>query len=197
MERKNKTRSRGHNIVTAWVANSTVASSAFGQDTNAPAADPMAAFKTDKGLISLTKAAPEMTKVTEGLTLGYGAWTPNTAPGDYGGNWNDFGVAMIPHFTYHAFHHAGMIQVIGAYTSKNAVDVGNHLINFNEYPFPGSFWPVTPEEKLTNLHRWGDVIAALKKWHGEKAKVVVFPDATIQMFPKSETPRHPAETAAH
>ena len=72
-----------------------------------------------------TYAALLMTKVTEGLTLEYGAWTPNTAPGDYGGNWNDFGIAMIPHFTYHAFHHAGMIQVIGAYTSKNAVDVSN------------------------------------------------------------------------
>ena len=28
-------------------------------------------------------------------------------------------------FTYHAFNHPGMIQVIGAYTSKDAVDVGN------------------------------------------------------------------------
>jgi porin len=72
-----------------------------------------------------TYAALLMTKVTESLTLEYGAWTPNTAPGDYGGNWNDYGIAMIPHFTYNAFNHPGMIQVIGAYTSKNAVDVGN------------------------------------------------------------------------
>ena len=42
-----------------------------------------------------------------------------------GGNWNDYGLAMIPHFTYSAFNHPGMIQVIGAYTSKDAVDVGN------------------------------------------------------------------------
>jgi porin len=309
MKHKNTSRSRGRKIVTALATTSAVASSAFGQVTNAPAADPMAAFKTDKGLISLTKAAPEMTpvsdytggfwsratlfgdpgdwrtraydagltldaqltqvyqgvasggsangkghaqynglfeanltfdtakaglwsgglfalteqtsfghplksqpgnlspvnatalwpkpyedssvlmeyylaqalplntvaivgrldpsnfldqnsfsdtsdnqflnvsmnanplfgvfltysvyaalfmtKVNDDLTLEYGAWTPNTAPGDYGGNWNDYGIAMIPHFTYHAFNHPGMIQVIGAYTSKNALDVGN------------------------------------------------------------------------
>jgi porin len=72
-----------------------------------------------------TYAALFMTKVTEGLTLEYGAWTPNSQPGEYGGNWNDYGIAMIPHLTYHAFNHAGMIQVIGAYTSKDAVDVSN------------------------------------------------------------------------
>jgi len=72
-----------------------------------------------------TYAALFMTKVTDGLTLEYGAWTPNTAPGEYGGNWNDYGIAMIPYVTYHAFDHPGMIQVIGAYTSKNAVDVNN------------------------------------------------------------------------
>jgi len=73
----------------------------------------------------------------------------------------------------------------------------NHLINFNEYPFPGSFWPVKPPEKQTNMHRWDDVIAALKQWHGDKANVVVFPDATIQMFPMTEKPRHHAVLAAH
>jgi porin len=309
MKHKNTSRSPGRKIVTALAATSAVASAAFGQATNAPAADPMAAFKTDKGLISLTKAAPEltpvsdytgefwsratllgdpgnwrtraydsgltldaqltqvfqgvvsggsaqgsgsgeynglfeanasldtakaglwsgglialteqtsfghplknqpgnlspvnstalwpkaydnssvlmefylaqalplntvaivgridpsnfldqnsfscssdnqflnvsmnsnplfgrflsystyaalfMTKATENLTLAYGAWTPNTQPGDYGGNWDDYGIAMMPHFTYHAFNHPGMIQVIGAYTSKNAVDVDN------------------------------------------------------------------------
>jgi len=72
-----------------------------------------------------TYAALFMTKATENLTLAYGAWTPNTQPGDYGGNWDDYGIAMMPHFTYHAFNHPGMIQVIGAYTSKNAVDVDN------------------------------------------------------------------------
>jgi hypothetical protein len=70
-------------------------------------------------------AALFMTKVTDDLTLEYGAWTPGSQPGDYGGNWNDFGVAMIPHLAYRAFNHPGMIQVIGAYTSKNALDVDN------------------------------------------------------------------------
>jgi len=70
-------------------------------------------------------AAIFMTKLTDDLTLAYGAWTPNTAPGGYGGHWNDYGVAIYPMFKYKVFNHPGMVQVIAAYTSKNAVDVGN------------------------------------------------------------------------
>jgi len=54
MKHKNTSRSRGRKIVTALAATSAVASAALGQVTNEAAADPMAAFKTDKGLISLT-----------------------------------------------------------------------------------------------------------------------------------------------
>lgn len=70
-------------------------------------------------------AAIFMTKVTEDFTLAYGTWTPNSLPGEYEGNWDDYGVAIYPIFKYKAFDHPGMIQAIAAYTSKNAVDVGN------------------------------------------------------------------------
>jgi hypothetical protein len=70
-------------------------------------------------------AAIFMTKVTDDLTLAYGAWTPNTAPGDYGGDWDDFGAAVYPIFKYKAFNHPGMISAIFAYSSKDATDVGN------------------------------------------------------------------------
>jgi porin len=72
-----------------------------------------------------TYAALFMTKLTDDLLVAYGAWTPNTAPGDYGGDWSDYGVAVYPIFKYKAFNHPGMIQLIAAYTSKNAVDVDN------------------------------------------------------------------------
>src|SRR5205809_7068029 len=65
MKHKSKTKIHGRKIVTVLAATSAVASSAFGQATNTPAVDPMAAFKTDKGLISLTKAAPELTPVSD------------------------------------------------------------------------------------------------------------------------------------
>ena len=58
---------------------------------------------------------------------------------------------------------------IGATPSSIAPFV-NHLINYNEYPFPGSYWPVKPPEKQINMHKWDDVIAALKGWHGDTAK---------------------------
>jgi porin len=70
-------------------------------------------------------AAIFMTKVTEDFTLAYGAWTPNSQPAHYGGDWNDYGAAIYPMFKYKAFKHPGMVQVIAAYTSKNAVDVDN------------------------------------------------------------------------
>ena len=72
-----------------------------------------------------TYAALFMTKVTEDFTLAYGAWTPNSQPGDYGGDWNDYGAAIYPIFKYEAFNHPGMVQAIAAYTSKNAVDTDN------------------------------------------------------------------------
>jgi len=76
-------------------------------------------------LIYSTYAVLLMTKVTDHLTLANGAWTPNTAPGDYGGKWNDFGVVVNPQFKYSAFHHSGAVQAIVAYTSKTALDVAN------------------------------------------------------------------------
>jgi porin len=72
-----------------------------------------------------TYAALFMTKVTDDLTVAYGGWTPNSQPGEYGGNWDDYGIALYPIYKYQAFNHPGLIQVIAAYTSKNATDVGN------------------------------------------------------------------------
>ena len=85
---------------------------------------------------------------------------------------------------------------IGATPSSIAPFV-NHLINYNEYSFPGSYWPMKPPEKQINMHKWDDVIAALKGRHGDTAKVVIFPDATIQMFPTMPKPTHHAGIAAH
>lgn len=72
-----------------------------------------------------TYAALFMTQVTDDLTFAYGAWTPNTAPGDYDGDWDDYGAALYPIYKYEALGHPGMISAILAYTSKDATDVGN------------------------------------------------------------------------
>jgi hypothetical protein len=76
-----------------------------------------------------TYGALFMTKVTDDLTLAYGAYTPNTAPDDYGGDWSDYGFVINPQFKYKAFNHTGAIQAIAIYASKDATDVGNpHLV---------------------------------------------------------------------
>ena len=82
MRHKNKTKTRCRIIVTALAATIALASSALGQVANAPAADPMAAFRTDKGLISLTKVAPEMTPVSD---YSGDFWNRATLFGDPGG----------------------------------------------------------------------------------------------------------------
>jgi hypothetical protein len=82
MKQKRNTKTRGLKIVTALAATSAAASSVFGQDGKAPAVDPMAAFKTEKGLISLTKAAPEITPVSD-YTGGF--WSRSTLFDDPGG----------------------------------------------------------------------------------------------------------------
>jgi porin len=76
-------------------------------------------------LSNSTYAALFATKVNENLAISYGAWTPNTQPGDYRGNWSDIGVVFNPQFKYRAFNHPGAIQINLAYQTKNATDVGN------------------------------------------------------------------------
>jgi len=72
-----------------------------------------------------TYAALFSTKVTDVLSLAYGAWTPGTQVGDYGGDWHNVGTAFIPIFNYKAFGHPAMTQVIAAYSTKDAIDYDN------------------------------------------------------------------------
>ena len=72
-----------------------------------------------------TYAAFFLTNATDYLTLAYGAWTPDTVAGEYGGDWSDYGLVLNPQFKYKAFNLPGAIQVIAAYSSKDATDVGN------------------------------------------------------------------------
>jgi len=72
-----------------------------------------------------TYAAFFMTKVTDGLTVAYGAWTPNTQPDDYGGKWDKYGLVLNPQYRYRASNLPGTVQMMLAYTNKDATDVGN------------------------------------------------------------------------
>lgn len=53
MKHKHHAKTRGRTFVTALAATSALASTALGQTTNAPNADPMAAFKTERKTTSL------------------------------------------------------------------------------------------------------------------------------------------------
>ena len=85
---------------------------------------------------------------------------------------------------------------VGATPSQLAPFV-NHCILYNEYKFPGSFWPIEPAEKLRQMDKWEDVIDQLRQWHGDQAKVVVYPNAVIQYIDMKEAPRHHPVLPAH
>jgi len=48
---------------------------------------------------------------------------------------------------------------------------------------------VGPIDQITILNSWAEILDALKKSHGNKAKAVVVPDGTLQYFPHSGLPR--------
>jgi porin len=72
-----------------------------------------------------TYATLFMTKLGDDLTLAYGAWTPDTKPGEYDGDWRDVGGVVNPQFKYTAFNHPGLILGMFAYSTKDSTDVGN------------------------------------------------------------------------
>jgi len=48
---------------------------------------------------------------------------------------------------------------------------------------------IGPIDLIILLNSWGEILAALKKNYGNRAKAVVLPDATLQYFPRSGLPR--------
>ncbi len=48
---------------------------------------------------------------------------------------------------------------------------------------------IGPIDQITILNSWAEILAALKKNNGTRAKAVVIPDGTLQYFPHSSLPR--------
>jgi nickel-dependent lactate racemase len=101
---------------------------------------------------------------------------------------------QVPH--YYAGEWGKFSRGVGATPSQLAPFVNNCIL-YNEYKYPGSFWPMEPKEKLRQMDKWADVITLLKKLHGDQAKVVVYPNATIQYIAITEKSRHDAVCPAH
>ena len=58
----------------------------------------------------------------------------------------------------------------------------NHLIIFSEYPDIAGLGFFEESEKIIYLNHWDAVLETLKGFHGERAKVAVYPNADIQYF---------------
>lgn len=101
---------------------------------------------------------------------------------------------QVPH--YYAGEWGKFSRGVGATPSQLAPFV-DHCILYNEYKYPGSFWPMEPKEKISQMDKWADVITMLKKLHGDNAKVVVYPNATIQYIDMTEKSRHHNVCPAH
>ena len=97
---------------------------------------------------------------------------------------------------YYAGEWGKFSRGLGATPSQLAPFVNNCIV-YNEYKYPGSFWPMEPKEKLSQMDKWTDVIDKLKKLHGDTAKVVLYPNATMQFIDMKEKPAHDAVCPAH
>ena len=82
--------------------------------------------------------------VTKGLKIALAAWTPDTQPGDYGGDWGDYGVVVNPMFDYHLGGLPGAVQVVAAYSSADAVGLDNPAL------VPDLITGTTPQTKHGN-----------------------------------------------
>jgi len=58
----------------------------------------------------------------------------------------------------------------------------NHYVFYNEYPAKNSIINVEPKEKALLLGKWDEVVQALVDFHGDNARVAVYPSADIQYF---------------
>jgi len=58
----------------------------------------------------------------------------------------------------------------------------NHYIFYSQYPTRTSVIDVEPKGKALLISKWDDVINTLEQFHGEHAKVAVYPSADIQYF---------------
>ena len=55
-----------------------------------------------------------------------------------------------------------------------------HLIVFTEYPDLAGRRYYEQSDKVMFMQRWDDVLQALRKFHGDKAQVAVYPHAEVQ-----------------
>jgi porin len=62
---------------------------------------------------------------SESFSMAVAAWTPETEPGDYGGDWSSVGVVVNPIWTYKAGGKAGKVQLTAAYDSSDTAPFEN------------------------------------------------------------------------
>ncbi|MGQ9459730.1 MAG: lactate racemase domain-containing protein [Candidatus Bathyarchaeaceae archaeon] len=62
----------------------------------------------------------------------------------------------------------------------NILDRAGRIILFSKYHERQPWLELVPHEKTVKVRTWKEVIEELKNKHGDKAKVAVYPDATIQ-----------------
>jgi len=61
----------------------------------------------------------------------------------------------------------------------------NHVIIFNEYPDVACKGYFKEQDKAILATKWEDVLRLLREFHGDDAKVGVFPSAEIQYCPSA------------
>ncbi len=64
--------------------------------------------------------------LTKNFSAALAAWTPDTQPGDYGGEWNDLGIAGMADYKWDLFNNlGGDANLVFAYSTKDTTAIDN------------------------------------------------------------------------
>jgi porin len=82
--------------------------------------------------------------VNKDLKLGFAVWDPETQPGDYGGVWDHYGVAITAIWDYEVKGLKGALSPVLAYTNKDALPGSNHMLA--EFPLKDILLNIPPKK---------------------------------------------------
>jgi porin len=118
----------------------------------------------------------------KGFSVAVAAWTPESQPEDYGGNWNSVGAVLQAGYEWKIFEDlGGMATVVGGYSSKD--------VSANHPGFPGGLItgsvPAKPDNWLVTLnleqYLWKPKSAGDAK-HGVRTKSLDYQEPGVGLY---------------
>ena len=165
-------------LLNLWSDNAWICAGDWKKVFAAAAAEAKSHYRTPPTLDKNIVIANNYAKVSECM-IGMAAAIPMVTP--KGGDIVNVANAPEGQVTHYLAGIFGKTTYAIQYSACQIPDSVNRFISFNEYPHRGSDW-YPPHDKIIYFSKWTQVLEALIREHGRRAKVAVIPDATNQYF---------------